>query len=114
VLGGKLVVLHAWDCPPIVAKAHGSAASPGAAHRPLGELIREAAEAELVRFVESSLPGGTAPVEKRLIAGSPVHAILEELGTGSYALVVMGTQGHRRFEHGAVEELRRVSASRAP
>jgi len=93
-LAAKIVVLHAWECPPFAEKARALPASPGAAHRPLGELIAEAAANELERFIASTLQSSPAAVETRLVSGSPARAILEELESGRYGLVVMGTHGH--------------------
>jgi nucleotide-binding universal stress UspA family protein len=93
-LGSKVVVLHAWDCPPIAAQVRAAPASPGAAHRPLGELIADAAATELDRFVQSAVAADAVRLETRLVSGSPVRAILEELASKNYGFVVMGTHGH--------------------
>ncbi|HLV65081.1 MAG TPA: universal stress protein [Polyangiaceae bacterium] len=96
-LGATLDVVHVWDRPSYVSDT--VLVGHGAEQRPLGELIRENAELEMKEFLDAlNLPSGITR-SSRLISGAPAAALLEELRTGNYDLVVMGTKGRTGFAH---------------
>lgn len=97
-LGADIVVLHAWECPPFAAGVRVVPPVPGAAHRPLDELIVESAERELSQFVASFALPEAVSIEQKLVANAPARAILDEIAAGDYELVVMGTHGRGRVE----------------
>ena len=96
-LGASLDVVHVWDRPAYVSDT--VLVGPSGEKRPLTELIRENAEAEMTSFIaHANLPAGT-PFETRLLSGNPAGRILEELALGKHELLVVGTHGRTGLRH---------------
>jgi nucleotide-binding universal stress UspA family protein len=95
--GGKLDVVHVWDRPTYVSDA--VLVGHGPDQRPLGDMIRENAEREMKEFLAKlNVPAAVLGAE-RLISGDPATALLKEIETGNYDLVVVGTHGREGFAH---------------
>lgn len=96
-LGASLDVVHVWDRPAYVSET--VLVGPAGEKRPLTELIRENAEAEMTSFIaRANLPAGIA-LETRLLSGNPAARILEELALGKHELLVVGTHGRTGLRH---------------
>ncbi len=112
LLGANVEVVHVWDRPPwmsdtMTVRVDGS-------EKALGALIRENAEREMTEFLAKTTLAGAAELQHRLISGDPAGAVLRELESGKYDLVVIGTHGRGGLKHlllGSVaEKLTRLSA----
>ncbi|HET9954403.1 MAG TPA: universal stress protein [Polyangiaceae bacterium] len=95
--GAKLDIVHVWDRPTYVSDAvligHGDS------QRPIGELIRENAEKDMLEFLaKANLPSALAN-QHRLVSGDPASALLKEIEREKYDLVVVGTHGRTGFAH---------------
>jgi nucleotide-binding universal stress UspA family protein len=89
--GASLDVIHCWDRPSYV--PDDVFIKRGGARRSLAEVLREDAEREMAEFLaQSSLPSGVA-IERHLVGGEPVAAVLAKLKADSYDVVVIGTHG---------------------
>jgi universal stress protein A len=87
----KVTAVHAWDRPAYV--GDGVITHADGTRRSLSELIRENAEREMSEFLaQVKLPAGMR-FEHHLVSGDPVVAILAEANTGSYDVLVVGTNG---------------------
>lgn len=96
-LGASLDVVHVWDRPAYVSDT--VLVGPTGEKRPLTELIRENAEAEMTSFIaRTNLPAATT-IETRLLSGNPAGRILEELSLGKHELLVVGTHGRTGLRH---------------
>jgi nucleotide-binding universal stress UspA family protein len=95
-LGAELDVVHVWDRPPYVSDTVVVHTASGE-KRPLGELIREAAEDDMTSFLKAQ--GGTPVAGHRLLSGEPAATILEELGKSQHDLVIVGTHGRTGLKH---------------
>jgi universal stress protein A len=96
-LDAKLVIVHVWDRPTYVSDA--VLVGHGQSQRPLGELIRENAQKDMLDFLsKASVPAGL--VEKsELASGDPAHALLDLTKAEKYDLVIIGTHGRSGLAH---------------
>jgi universal stress protein A len=113
-LSATVDVIHVWDRPSYLSETV-VVGNPGS-ERPLTEVFRENAEAEMKAFIAGlTLPAGV-PIRTRLLSGNPAGRVLEELRVGDHHLVVMGTHGRTGLKHvllGSVAE-KVVSLSPVP
>jgi universal stress protein A len=96
-LGATLDVVHVWDRPAYVPET--ILVGPPDRARPLTELIRENAEAEMKDFIARVALPSDVEVRTRLLSGNPAGKILEELGAGGHELLVVGTHGRTGLRH---------------
>jgi len=80
--------------------------APGLPENPIDSL--EHACEQRLRALAESMPSGIS-VTTRLLHGSAVPALLKELRHGTYDLVVIGSDGHRRWRRGLSRTLLRRS-----
>ena len=96
-LGATLDVVHVWDRPAYVSET--ILVGPPEQKRPLTELIRESAEAEMKDFMARAALSPEIRCGTRLLSGNPAGRILEELGAGEHDLLVVGTHGRTGLRH---------------
>jgi universal stress protein A len=96
-LGASLDIVHVWDRPAYVPDS--VLVGPAGEKRPLTELIRENADAEMKSFVARAKLPAEIEVETRLLSGNPAARILEELALGKHELLVVGTHGRTGLRH---------------
>jgi nucleotide-binding universal stress UspA family protein len=96
-LGASLDVVHVWDRPAYVSDS--VLVGPSGEKRPLTELIRENAEAEMKTFIARAHLPAEAALETRLLSGNPAGRVLEELALGNHELLVVGTHGRTGLRH---------------
>ena len=96
-LRASLDVVHVWDRPAYVSDT--VLVGPSGAKRPLTEMIRENAEAEMKSFIARTKLPAEAELETRLLSGNPAGRILEELALGKHELLVVGTHGRTGLRH---------------
>jgi nucleotide-binding universal stress UspA family protein len=100
-LGAELEVVHVWDRPAYVS-TEVLVRMPEGSLRPLGELIRLNAEAEMATFLANHLrrnEGSTVLPPHYLISGEPAASLVAELERGRHDLVVVGTHGRTGLKH---------------
>jgi nucleotide-binding universal stress UspA family protein len=96
--GASLDIVHVWDRPTYLTDAV-MVQRPGEAHKPIGELIRENAEHDMLEFLgQITLPPGLVSTT-RLLAGEPASALIAELKKGGHDLVILSTHGRTGFAH---------------
>jgi len=96
--GAALDVVHVWDRPSYISDVVMTRSDP-LSPKSLIVLIQENAQRDLDEFLKSTeLPAGSALIS-RLITGDPASALLHELKTGGYDLVVLGTHGRTGLSH---------------
>ncbi|MBK7582226.1 MAG: universal stress protein [Myxococcales bacterium] len=114
-LGGSLTVVHVWECMPHAPPDLKVKGRDGKL-RKLGDVIRDNAETEMRQFLAASaLPKGLR-VTTRVESGEAAKRILEDLESGEFDLLVMGTHGRGGVKHfvlGSVAE-KIVRNSRLP
>lgn len=98
-------VVHVWDRPQYTGDA--VVTGPDGSRRALAEMIRENAEADMTQFLARVHQPAGAALERRLITGDPVSALLEILEQRKHDLVVICTHGRtgmQRILLGSVTE----------
>lgn len=114
-LGGELTVVHVWECMPHAPPDLKVKGKDGKMKK-LGDVIRENAEREMQQFLkDAKLPKGL-PVKSSVESGDAAKAILADLETGEFDLLVMGTHGRGGVKHlvlGSVAE-KVVRSSKIP
>jgi nucleotide-binding universal stress UspA family protein len=98
LLGATIDVVHVWDRPSYVSDVT-VVSQPSGLGRPLGELIRENAQLDMNEFLKGLQGPKQAPIAGRLLSGEPAASLLQELKTGRYDLVVLGTHGRTGLTH---------------
>lgn len=96
-LGAALDVVHVWDRPAYVSET--VLVGPPDQKRPLSELIRENAAAEMKSFIARAAIPARVSLETRLLSGNPSATILNELRAGGHELLVVGTHGRTGLRH---------------
>jgi nucleotide-binding universal stress UspA family protein len=95
--GGKLDIVHVWDRPTYISDA--VLVGHGQGQRPLGEMIRENAERDMQGFLAKVTLPESVRGAQRLVSGDPASALLKEIESQKYDLVVMSTHGRSGFAH---------------
>jgi universal stress protein A len=97
-VGASLVIVHVWDRPTYAAETV-LVRQPGEAQRSLADLIRENAERDMSEFLATlALPAGVK-FTHRLASGDPAATLLNELKSGAFDLIVLGTHGRTGLVH---------------
>jgi nucleotide-binding universal stress UspA family protein len=96
-VGATLHVVHVWDRPTYASDAV-LVRRPGEEHCSLAELIQRNAENDMKDFL-ATLELGDVKLTHELLSGDPTAKLVEQLKTGGYDLVVLGTHGRTGLMH---------------
>lgn len=112
--GASIDVVHVWDRPSYATNE--LLVGHGPEKRSLGELIEENARKDMREFLDKVPASPTVPMQEVLVAGEPAHALIHQIDTGNYDLIVLSTHGRSGLLHlimGSVAE-KVVRHSRIP
>src|ERR1051325_4084065 len=97
-VGATLHIVHVWDKPTYASDAV-LVRRPGEENRTLADLVQENANRDMSDFLASLALPPNLKSTHRLVSGDPAGTLINELKTGSYDLVVIGTHGRTGLVH---------------
>jgi len=97
-VGATIDIVHVWDRPTYASDGV-MVRRQGEEQKSLADLVRENAERDMNQFLARlKLPEGVK-VSHRMCTGEPVPRLVEEVRTGGYDLIVVGTHGRAGVLH---------------
>ena len=95
VHGHKILAVHAWDVPGILAVSGPGVAPLHIDHEHVERLAREALEAAVAQALRDAPEGSEVEIETRAVRDdTPANALIEAARSESAEHIVVGTRGH--------------------